>query len=67
MRPISYLPIEATLSVICNVGFAGIVNVEDGNPLPEGVILTVDEPDCSLVRVVPVPRNGVGDRHLWRR
>jgi hypothetical protein len=32
---------EATLRLICNVGPAGLINVEGGTPLPEGYILTV--------------------------
>lgn len=46
----------ATLTVICNVGFAGIINKDPatGASLPEGYFLTFKHPDFGVLRFKPL-------------
>jgi len=48
--------IAGTLTVICNVGFAGIVNKDpaSGDPLPEGYFLAFTHPELGAVEFKPL-------------
>lgn len=47
---------RARLKLICNVGFAGIINKDPdtGDPLPEGYFLTFTDPDYGLLEFKPL-------------
>lgn len=53
------------LRVICNIGFAGIINIDSttGNTLPEGYFITIPDPVLGTLEFKPLSPN-IGITHI---